>query len=131
MSSRVLLPLVAFVVLAPVGPVAAQTDPASPAPLERVTFEEAVKRAIERNPTVRQAAQAILRAQAILDEAKSVFRPSLYGNVSNTILDAARGFNGTITQPRVQSVFNAKLSYAFLAATRWAEKNQAADQVSI
>src|SRR5262249_21466884 len=53
------------------------------------------------------------------------------GNASNTILDAARGFNGTITQPRVQSVFNAKLSYAFLAATRWAEKNQAADQVSI
>ena len=68
-----------------------------------MTFDEAVERAIERNPTVGQAAQAILRAQALLDQAKAVFRPSLYGNVGTTvILDAARGFDGNVTQPRAQ-----------------------------
>src|SRR2546422_10493563 len=74
----------------------------APAPLERLTFEEAVKRATDRNPTVGQAAQAILRAQALLDQARSVFHPSVYGIVGTTILDAARGFDGNVTQPRTQ-----------------------------
>jgi outer membrane protein TolC len=33
--------------------------------------------------------------------------------------------------PRTQSAFNATASYPFLAASRWAQKNQAADQVGI
>ena len=72
-----------------------------------MTFQEAVRRATERNPTVAEAAQAILRAEALLDQARSVFRPTLYGDVSTTILDAARGFGGNITQPRTQYSFNA------------------------
>jgi cobalt-zinc-cadmium efflux system outer membrane protein len=60
-----------------------------------------------------------------------VFHPSLYGNVGTVILDAARGFDGNVTQPRTQSAFAATLSYAFLDTARWAAKNQAADQVAI
>lgn len=82
--------LVALFILLGVLPASAQTD----AP-ERVTFREAVRRATERNPTVGEAAQAILRAEALLDQAKSVFRPTLFGDVSTTILDAARGFGAT------------------------------------
>ncbi len=128
MFERLLPALVAVVALAPGPPAAAQTGSA-PAPLERLTFEEAVKRATDRHPTVGQAAQAILRAEALLDQARSVFRPSVYGVVGTTILDAARAFDGNITQPRTQSTFNATLSYPFLAAARWAAKTQAADQV--
>ena len=128
MFERLLPALVAVVALAPGPPAAAQTGSA-PAPLERLTFEEAVKRATDRHPTVGQAAQAILRAEALLDQARSVFRPSVYGLVGTTILDAARAFDGNITQPRTQSTFNATLSYPFLAAARWAAKTQAADQV--
>src|SRR5207247_4277430 len=69
------------------------------------------------------------RPDALLDEARSVFRPSAYGAVRTTILDAARAFDGNITPPRTQSPFNATLSYPFLAAARWAAKSQAADQV--
>jgi outer membrane protein TolC len=119
--------LVVVVALARAVPAAAQSEPA----LERVTFPEAVRRAVERNPTVAQAAQAILRAEALLDQAKSVFHPSLYGDVSTTILDAARGFGGNITQPRTQSSFAGTASYAFLNAQRWAAKTQAGDQVGI
>jgi len=103
----------------------------APPERERVTFQEAVRRATEHNPTVAEASQAILRAEALLDQAKSVFRPTLYGDVSTTILDAARGFGGNITQPRTQYLFNATATYPFLAAERWARKNQAADQVEI
>jgi len=139
MPRRFLPAIVAAFALAPVLPSSAQTDSTQPATvlspaveapaLERVTFEEAVKRATDRHPTVGQAAQAILRAQALLDQASSVFRPSVSGAVGETILDAARGFNGLITQPRNQAAFSATLSYPFLAASQWAGKNQAADQV--
>lgn len=108
----------------------AQT-PATPPAIEPVTFEEAVRRALERNPTVGQASQAILRAEAILDRARSVFRPSVDAVAGTTVLDAARGFDGNVTQPRTQSAIGATVSYPILAASRWAEKTQAADQVGI
>ena len=107
----------------------AQTpEPAVP---ERVTFDEAVRRAVERHPTVGQAAQAIQRAQALLDQARSVFRPTVNGQVGTTILDDERGFSGNITQPRTQSSFSGTLSYPLLAASRWAAAKHARDQVGI
>jgi outer membrane protein TolC len=139
-SERWLRPALALAIVGGALPLVGQTDPspdadrsrpAEPAAPPPVAFAEAVARAIERNPTVGQATQAILRARALLDEAKSVFRPTLYAGAGTTILDAARGFDGNVTQPRVQSAFNATLSYPLLAATRWAAKNQAADQVAI
>ena len=125
--SATLLVHLALATLLGVTPLSAQTGPA----MERVTFREAVRRATERNPSVGEAAQAILRAEGLLEGAKSVFKPTLYGDVSTTILDAARGFAGNITQPRTQYVFNGTVTYPFLAAERWARKNQAADQVEI
>jgi outer membrane protein TolC len=116
--------LAASVVLAAVPSARAQ-------PIETVTFDEAVRRALERNPTLGEAAQAILRAEAILDQARSVFRPAIDGFIGTTVLDAARGFSGNITQPRTQSAFNATASFDFLAASRWAAKTQAADQVAV
>ena len=125
--SATLLVHLALATLLGVTPLFAQTGTA----MEHVTFREAVRRATERNPSVGEAAQAILRAEGLLEGAKSVFKPTLYGDVSTTILDAARGFAGNITQPRTQYVFNATAAYPFLAAERWARKNQAADQVEI
>ena len=124
-----LRPLLALIVtLVPVTPAAAQTDAAPP---DRVTFEEAVRLALERNPAVGQASQAILRAQALLDQARSVFRPTVNGAVGTTVLDAARGFDGNVTQPRTQTSFSGTASYPLLAASRWAAAKQAADQVGI
>jgi outer membrane protein len=135
MSRRLLPALVAGFLVGGAFPAAGQTDSrlAAPVPaaLERATFDEAVRRAVERNPTIGQAAQAILRSQALLDQSKAVFLPLLYGRAGTVILDDARGFDGNITQPRVQSTFNATLSYQFLATAQWAAKNQAADQVRV
>jgi outer membrane protein TolC len=100
-------------------------------PLERVTFEEAVRRGVEHHPTVGQAAQAILRAEALLDQAKAVFRPLVTGAAGETILDAPRGFAGNITQPQRQASFSGTASYPLLAASRWAAAKQASDQVGI
>ena len=127
MSRTIHAALVAAATLAAAAAAAAQ----NPAPVERVTFEEAVQRALERNPTVGQAEQAILRSQALLDQSRSVFRPTVTGDYATTMLDAARGFDGNITQPRTQSRFGATGSFPVLAASRWAAATQARDQLGI
>jgi outer membrane protein TolC len=99
--------------------------------VERVTFDEAVRRAVERNPTIGQAEQAVRRTQALLDQARSVFRPTVAGTVGTNVLDAARGFAGNVTQPRTQTAFAATAAYPILAASRWAAARQASDQVGI
>ncbi len=121
------------------GPVPVETPAPVPpdATLQQVTFDEAVARAVAKNPSVGEATAAILRAQGLLDQAKSVLYPRVYGNISQSILDDVRGFAGVdggsfqVTQPRSQKTFNATASYAFFSPVRWAQKNQAADQVAI
>ena len=136
MRERLLALAAAFLLSPAAGPAAAQTLVAQPqsaaaARFERVSFEQAVSRAIEHHPSVGEAAQAILRAQALLDQSKSVFRPSLYAGVNGVMLDAARGFNGFETVPRSQAAFSATLAYPILDTAGWAAKSQAADQVAI
>jgi outer membrane protein TolC len=134
MTRRVVPFGLALAALGSGSPVSGQ-DPASadarPPVVERLTFDEAVARATSRNPGVAEAAQAILRAEALLAQARSVFLPLAYGNVSTTVLDAARGFSGNVVQPRVQTAFSATASYQVLAASGWAAKNQAADRAAI
>lgn len=141
MRERLLPALVALLGVVPGWRAAAQTEPAVPpaAPLaapaenglERLTFDEAVGRAVRHNPSIGEASQAILRAQALLEQARAAYLPTLYAGAGTVVLDAARGFDGSVTQPRTQSAFNATLSVPVLAASRWAARNQAADQVRI
>jgi outer membrane protein TolC len=133
--SRCFTPLgLALAVLAGGSPASCQ-EPASadarPAVVERLTFDEAVQRALSRNPGVAEAAQAILRAEALLSEARSVFYPFASASVGTTVLDAPRGFSGNVVQPRVQTSFSATVSYQVLAAEGWAASHQAADQTGI
>ncbi len=97
----------------------------------RVTFAEAVSRALEHNPGVREAALAVLRADALLTQARSALLPSLYAAAGATVLDAARGFDGQVTQPRTQTALSATLRVPVLSAASWAERNRAADEVRI
>lgn len=99
--------------------------------VEAVTFDEAVRRAIEKNYDVAQAAQSILNAEAILQQAQTVFRPSLDGTVTTTVLDSGRGFDGQTVQPQTQTAFGGAASFPVLAASRWAARTQAQDRVAI
>jgi outer membrane protein TolC len=99
--------------------------------MERVTFEQAVQRAIEHNPTVAQAMTAINRAEALLQQARSATRPSVSASVVNTTLDSQRGFTGGVFQPQNQSSITADLTIPILAASRWAATNQARDQIDV
>ena len=95
---------------------AASQDAGTPAPapaaevVEQLSFEEAVSRAVTRNPSVGEASQAILQAQALLDRTRTVFYPLVYGDVGTAILDDARGFNGSVVTPQTQTRFSATIS---------------------
>jgi multidrug efflux system outer membrane protein len=114
----------------------AQTAPQAPASaqtpgLVRVEFDEAVRRAIDRNPTVAQAATAIAQAEGVLRQTRSTFMPTVGATVTNVAIDGARGFSGGVTQPRDQVFFGADISMPIFAPARWAAANQNRDQIDV
>ena len=107
----------------------AQALGASQAPvMPRLEFDAAVEQAVAKNPTVGQAAIAVARADALLQQARALTFPSVSVGITNTTLDSARGFSGGITQPQNQFAFsaNARYEYGGFIAVR-----QAQDQVQI
>ena len=99
------------------------------APVVRMTFEEAIRMALEKNPGVAEAAQAILQAEALLQQARTVYRPTLDGAVVTTVLDNERGFDGQAVQPQMQTLLAASLSYPVLASSRWAARASSRDSM--
>ncbi|MDP1572531.1 MAG: TolC family protein [Vicinamibacterales bacterium] len=100
-------------------------------PVAPVTLDEAVRLAVERHPSARQAATTILRAEALLQQARTVAWPTVTGGIATTVLDGERGFDEFVTQPRTQTLFSASVAYPVLAASRWAARTQAGDQVRV
>jgi outer membrane protein TolC len=99
--------------------------------VERITFDEAIRRALEKNPSIAEAAQAIFQAETLLQQARTVYRPTIDASIVTTILDDDRGFNEFVTQPRTQSFIGGVIAYPVLAAARWALNAQAEDQIRV
>lgn len=114
--------LVLFMVLE--GPAGAQV-------IETVTFQEAVQRAVKNHPTVQQAAAGILRAEAILQQARARYLPTIDATFSTNVIDPVTQFSGTSINPRTQTVTAAGLSMPILTPVRWAERNQAEEDVFV
>ena len=104
--------------------------PSSPQALETVTFDEAIARALEKNPTVAIAATNILRSEALLQQARSETRPRVFGSLTNTTLDTGREFDGLTVQPQNQTLFGLNAAMP-LSAVSWARRTQVMDQVEI
>jgi outer membrane protein TolC len=103
--------LVTLAAVAVAGPSWAQVAPVVPTSMPRVEFDAAIRQALEKNPTMAQAAVAVTRAEALLQQAKSYALPSLSAGITNTTLDSERGFSGGVTQPRNQFAFTASGRY--------------------
>ena len=99
--------------------------------MESVTLEQAVERALKNNPTVAQAAQGILRAEALLQQARAVTLPNVNASFTGLLNSTERRFDDVVTSPRMQGTFSASASMPILAAASWAARNQARDQVEV
>ncbi len=106
----------------PVG-VSAQTPT-----IEPVTFDEAIRRATTANPSVAIAAANILRAEALLQQARAATLPTISAEASNVTLDSAREVDGDVVTP--QNTFSASIpvSMPLYAPAQWARRAQAGDQ---
>ena len=111
-------------------PAFAQAPAAMPT-VEAVTFDEAIARAVAKNPTVAIASNNILRSEAILQQTRAAVMPRLGATVTNTTLDSGRSFGEETVQPQNQSVFGLQATAPILAAAQWAARAQALDQVAI
>lgn len=117
--------LASLLVVSPAG--AQMQTPAMP----RVGFDEAIRRALEKNPTIAQATTAIGRAEALLQQARAVTLPAVFASLGTVTLDSSRGFEGNTTQPQHQVTVGAEVTVPVLAASRWAAVRQSRDQIEV
>jgi outer membrane protein TolC len=101
----------------------APAEPDAPADaIEKVSFADAVQRALARNTSALVAAQEIRRAEGLLAEARSSALPLLTATGTLTRLDADRLQPGTkiVLLPKDQQAANATLQVPLVAPARWA-----------
>ena len=97
----------------------------------RITFDEAIRRAIEKNPTVQAAAAGILRAEGLLRQARAATRLQVFGNITTTTLNTGVDFQGTTVTPRNSLAATLTADMPIVAAAAWARRAQAEDTKSV
>lgn len=80
----------------------------APAAPPAVSFDEAIRQALARNPSLGQARAQVARAQALVTEARASFFPVLTGNAVYTQLQSASALNANLT-----------LAVPLVATQRW------------
>ena len=109
----------------------AAAQPIPSGPVRLLQFQQAIDRALSRNPTVAQAQTSVSRAKALLQQARAATRPNLNAGVTSITLDRARGFEGGVTQPQNQFAFTATADMLILAPAQWAAVGQARDDIDV
>jgi outer membrane protein len=99
--------------------------------MPRVTFADAVQRAIARNPSAAVAAAQILRADALVRQARAATLLAVTGNVSSTTAGTTVTFEDTTVTPRTQVTASLDVAMPLYAPAAWARKAQAADQKDV
>lgn len=99
--------------------------------MERVTFDEAVRRAMANHPTIQRASADIIRADAVLQQVRARALPSIDASLATNVIDPITRFSGSAIFPRTQTVTTASVAVPLITPVRWAERLQAADQVLV
>jgi len=98
--------------------------------LERLTFQQAIDRAVRNNPTVAQATAGIMRSEAILQQVRSTSLPSLGLGSAVNVTNPVK-FGGASVVPAVQTQTTPTLGVPILTPVAWAQRNQAGDQIVV
>jgi len=102
-----------------------------PTPAIRVTFKEAIDRAIEKNPTVAAAASGILAAEGLIRQARADTLTRVFGDITWTNLNRGVEFEGATVAPRSQVTASVTAGQPILAGAAWARRAQAADTKNV
>lgn len=107
--------------------------PAAEAPPERrtMTLDEAVKRSIDRNPTMEFARQEIGRAEALVRQARATWLPTFSANGTYTRLDDDRVLGDRVILGANSIAANVTLTVPIVAGRQWAAHARRKDEAEI
>ncbi len=111
----------------PTVPMAATATAPVAAATERVTLDQAIERALRRNPSAQAAALELDRADALVRQARAASLPALNGNATYTRLDHERALAGRTFAARDQLNANLQLVVPLIAPGKWAQWSHAKD----
>ncbi|HVH43958.1 MAG TPA: TolC family protein [Labilithrix sp.] len=96
-----------------------------------ITFDEAVKRALARNPTAEVAAQEVMRAEALRKQARATWLPTLNANGIYTRLDDDRELNDRVILAQNQLSANVQLTVPLVAPRQWVAYARSKENVEV
>ncbi len=99
--------------------------------MQQLTFDEAIQLAVTKNPTIEQAAAGIVRAEALLQQARAITLPTINGAVSTRTIGPLTTFGGQPITPRTQLSTSVAFAAPLLTPTLWAQRAQARDQIGV
>jgi outer membrane protein TolC len=99
--------------------------------LETLTFDVAIQRALDQNPTSLQAAAEIRRYRAIMEQVRASSLPTLSGAAAYTRLDANRVAGGAVVEPESGLNLSATLSVPLVNVRGWVQWQQAGDEIDV
>jgi outer membrane protein TolC len=99
--------------------------------IERISFDDAVRRAVATHPDVQRAIADILRARAVAEQVRARSFPLAEATVTTTVIDPITRFSGSAITPRTQTLTSGGLSVPLIAPVSWAERNQAAEDIVV
>lgn len=106
------------------------TPPVVDAPaIERVSFADAVARALRANPGIASAFAQVRRAEALVTQARAGVLPTVTANAVYTRLDADRTLNDRVISGADQLSANAQVSVPVVALRAWTAMGRAGLQV--
>jgi len=94
-------------------------------PAPRITFEDAVQRALNHNPNTVTAYEEIRRAEALVQQVRSTWLPTLYGNASYTRLDSDRVQAGKVIASADTINANLTLTVPIVSPRQWVATTRA------
>jgi outer membrane protein TolC len=113
------------------GPAVAAEAGTPPGTAPRITLEEAVGRALARNPTMAVAAAEIDRAQALVREARAAYYPTVAVNAAYTRLDSDRVVGGRVTADTNQLAGNVTAVLPLIAPVAHADTAHARENLRV
>ena len=93
----------------------------------KLGFEDAIQRAVTRNPNAELALEEIRRAEALVQQARSTWLPTLTANGTYTRLDSDRVLNGRVIAGVDSINANLTLTVPLIAPRGWVATDRAKD----
>jgi outer membrane protein len=98
---------------------------------EHLSFDRAVQKALDKNPTVREADEEIRRTHALMEEVRAASLPTIYGYGTYTRLDHDRSANGTVFEPIGALNLNVTVTIPVIYTQGWVRWAEAGDQIDV